>query len=118
MGNVNVYDESSGVPVLIKSLGKVGQGNPQIAIAQNAAQTTYLENRGEDKKVSYEGYYAMYNAFKQNGGGSLENFYSLYPMTVYMDDGNRAEWKKFARENNLEKTSGGIDLNEIVSNND
>lgn len=118
MGNVNVYDESSGVPVFIKSLGRVGQGNPQIAIAQNAAQTTYLENRGEDKRVSYEGYYAMYNAFKQNGGGSLENFYSLYPMTVYMDDGNRAEWKKFARENNLEKTSGGIDLNEIVSNND
>lgn len=118
MGNVNVYDESSGVPVFIKSLGRVGQGNPQIAIAQNAAQTAYLENRGEDKRVSYEGYYAMYNAFKQNGGGSLENFYSLYPMTVYMDDGNRAEWKKFARENNLEKTSGGIDLNEIVSNND
>jgi len=99
MGNVNVYDESSGVPVFVKSLGKVGQGNPQIAIAQNAAQTAYLENRGEDKKVSYEGYYAMYNAFKQNGGGSLENFYSLYPMTVYMDEGNRALWKKFAKEN-------------------
>jgi murein DD-endopeptidase MepM/ murein hydrolase activator NlpD len=118
MGNVNVYDESSGVPVLIKSLGKVGQGNPQIAIAQNAAQTAYLENRGEDKRVSYEGYYAMYNTFKQNGGGSLENFYSLYPMTVYMDEGNQAMWRKFARENNLEKTSGGIDLNKIVSNND
>lgn len=104
-GNVKVYDESSGTPVLIKELGKVGQGSPQVGIAANATQSTYLSNMGSDQKVSWEGYYKMYNTFKQNGGGSLENFYALYPMSALMDSGNQAEWNKFASSNKIDTSS-------------
>ena len=34
LGNVRVYDESSGTPVLINTLEGVGQGNPQVNIAK------------------------------------------------------------------------------------
>lgn len=107
-GNVRVYDESSGTPVLVSELGNVGTGNPQIAVAQIAAQSVYLANRGLDEKVSYQGYYDMYNEFVANGGGSLSKFYSLYPMTTYMDAGNQSAWKEYAKNNKIEKadTSG------------
>jgi len=32
----------------------------------------------------------MLNTFKQMGGGNINTFYSLYPMSDYMDEGNIA----------------------------
>ncbi len=117
-GNVNVYDDSSGTPVFVKSLGQVGQGNPQIAVAGNAANASYLANKGiattDPDKVYYENYYKMYNEFKANGGGSLENFYSLFPMTSYMDSWNISAWNNFVSSNKLDKSNSSINLDEII----
>lgn len=110
LGNVRVYDESSGTPVLIKTLEGAGQGNPQVNIAKNYTDGTYINVKGEDGKVSYKGYYDMLNTFKQMGGGNINTFYSLYPMSDYMDEGNIAEWKSFAQSNKIDESEDFFSL--------
>ncbi|MGI6551359.1 MAG: DUF3597 family protein [Syntrophomonadales bacterium] len=110
LGNVRVYDESSGTPVLINILEGAGQGNPQVNIAKNYTDGTYMNVKGEDDKVSYEGYYDMLNTFKQMGGGNINTFYSLYPMSDYMDEGNIAKWKSFAHSNKIDESEDVFSL--------
>lgn len=110
LGNVRVYDESSGTPVLIKTLEGAGQGNPQVNIAKNYTDGTYINVKGGDNKVSYEGYYDMLNTFKQMGGGNINTFYSLYPMSDYMDEGNIAKWKYFAQSNKIDESEDVFSL--------
>ena len=110
LGNVRVYDESSGKPVLINILEGAGQGNPQVNIAKNYTDGTYINVKGEDNKVSYEGYYDMLNTFKQMGGGNINTFYSLYPMSVYMDEGNIAKWKYFVQSNKIDESEDVFSL--------
>ena len=110
LGNVRVYDESSGKPVLVKILEGVGQGNPQVNIAKNYTDGTYINVKGGDDKVSYEGYYDMLNTFKQMGGGNINTFYSLYPMSDYMDEENIAKWKYFAQSNKIDESEDFFSL--------
>jgi hypothetical protein len=85
------------------------QSTPQISTAQSSAATLGESLKGDDKKVSSDGYSQMYSLFKSQGGGTLQNFYAMFPMSVWMNQGEINSWNNFVSTNQLGGSSDPID---------